>query len=421
MRTRLTLILAGLGMFGPLSIDTIFPAFRTIAEDYGVGTTALQQTISVYLITYAAVSLFHGPLSDAYGRRRIVLAGLALYVLASVGCALAPDLPSLLVFRALQGTCAGIGLVVGRAVIRDYLDGHEAQRMMSQVWMIFSIAPAIAPIIGGWIIGWASWQAIFWFLASLGVVLWLASLLLLPETLPVDARVRMNASTLWHSSRAMLSNRGFVRIALVVSCNFGALFLYIASAPAFVLELMGLNEQQFAWFFLPNIVGMACAAFVSARMAGRIRGTRQANIGFAVCIAAGAINIAFNLLAPDLRPLHFEIGGVEILLPLAVLPIAALAFGIALTSPILTLVLLDMYPRRRGGASSMQAFFSLVSNAVIAGVLSPLLSGRGAYLALAATTFTLGAWCLWRGYARQCREMSGTAHVDAVGSPVELV
>lgn len=145
----LALLLAGLAMFGPFSIDTIFPAFPQIAAQLGADKVAMQQTISVYLIAYAAMSIVHGPLSDAIGRRRVILGGLAVFTLASVGCALATDLSTLLAFRALQGLSAGVGLIVGRAVVRDVLHGDDAQRLMSQVSMIFGIAPAIAPVIGG--------------------------------------------------------------------------------------------------------------------------------------------------------------------------------------------------------------------------------------------------------------------------------
>src|SRR5690606_13480828 len=122
--------------------------------DLGADKLAMQQTISVYLAAYALMSVVHGPLSDAVGRRGVILGGLAVFTLASVGCALARDLPTLLLFRALQGLSAGVGLIVGRAVIRDLLQGDDAQRLMSQVSMIFGLAPAIAPVIGGWILGW---------------------------------------------------------------------------------------------------------------------------------------------------------------------------------------------------------------------------------------------------------------------------
>jgi len=188
---RMALLLAGLAMFGPFSIDTIFPAFPQLAQRLAVDEVAVQQTISVYLLFYGLMSLAHGPLSDAWGRKRVILGGLVVFVGASIGCALSTDLSTLLAFRALQGLSAGVGMIVGRAVIRDLYHGHDAQRLMSQVSMIFGIAPAIAPVIGGWILGWSHWSAIFWFLVAFGLVLFCAVWRWLPETHAPDARLAL--------------------------------------------------------------------------------------------------------------------------------------------------------------------------------------------------------------------------------------
>ncbi|GAA3929616.1 multidrug effflux MFS transporter [Luteimonas lutimaris] len=381
---RLAFLLGGLAMFGPFSIDTIFPAFERIGAELGADKVAMQQTISVYLVAYALMSVVHGPLSDAIGRRKVIIGGLAVFVLASVGCALARDLPTLLAFRALQGLSAGVGLIVGRAVIRDVLHGDDAQRLMSQVSMIFGVAPAIAPIIGGWILGWSHWSAIFWFLVGFALLLLLAVSTSLPETHPPQMRLSLAPGRLLRDYWAIFANPRFQRLAASGTFNFSALFLYIASAPAFVMDLMGLGERQFGWFFIPMIGGMMLGAFTSGRTAGRISGARLANIGFACCGVAAVANVAYNLLVPVPS------------IPWAVLPMALGSFGIALVFPILTLAVLDMYPRQRGSASSLQAFTGLVMNAVVAGLLSPLLSHRGIHLALGSAVFALLGWVFWR-------------------------
>ncbi len=388
---RLSLILGGLAMIGPFSIDTMFPAFRQMGEQFGADTLAMQQTVSVYLVAYAVMSLVHGPLSDAIGRRRVILTGLAVFALASVGCALATDLEILLAFRALQGMSAGVGLIVGRTVIRDVFDGDPAQRMMSQVSMIFSIAPAVAPIIGGWILGWERWPAIFWFLVLFAVVLWIATWLGLPETHPPEARFRPSPRVLLRSHAYIVLNPRFQRFAAAGGFNFAALFLYIASAPAFVMGHLRLGQDQFGWFFVPTITGMMLGSFVSGRAAGRLSGTRSAGIGFAICGIAAAINIAYNLLAPQAT------------LPWAVLPMAISALGIAMVFPILTLAILDMYPRQRGAASSLQSFTSLMLQSVVAGVISPLISHDRHWLAFAAAGFTLIGFLLWYWEIWRCR------------------
>ena len=387
---RLALLLGGLAMFGPFSIDTIFPAFPAIGAQLGADKVAMQQTISVYLIAYALMSIVHGPLSDAIGRRRVILTGLSVFALASVGCALATDLATLLAFRAVQGLSAGVGLIVGRAVIRDVLHGDDAQRLMSQVSMIFGIAPAIAPIIGGWILGWSAWPTIFWFLVLFSVVLLGAVWFGLPETHPPADRIALHPKSMLRDYVRILVNPRFQRLAAAGAFNFAALFLYIASAPAFVLDLLRgfdgqrLGETDFGWFFVPTIGGMMLGAFVSGRAAGRISGARLANLGFLVCGAAATLNIAYNLVV-DVPTL-----------PWAVAPMALNAFGIALVFPILTLAILDMYPRQRGSASSLQAFTGLVLHSLVAGVVSPLLSGNAMWLALGAAFATALGWAFWR-------------------------
>lgn len=385
-RARLAFILGGLAMFGPFSIDTVFPAFPVMAGDLDVGKVAMQQTISVYLIGYAAMSLFHGPISDAVGRKKVLLAGIVVFTLASVGAALASDMTTMLVYRALQGLSAGVGLIVGRAVVRDCLQGDDAQRLMSQISMIFGIAPAIAPVIGGWILGFSDWHGIFWFLAGFGVLLGVLTAWGLPESHPPEQRVPLHPVTLARDYGGMLSNRSFRLLTLAGTANFGALFLYIASAPAFVMDLLGLGEQDFVWFFAPTIGGMMLGAFASGRAAGRMSGRRLVEWGFLCCGVAAAYNIGYNTLTDSPS------------LPWAVLPTALGAFGIALVFPIVTLSILDMYPRQRGSASSMQAFVGLLSNAAIAGLLSPLVSHSGLALAVTAAIFTTIAYALWRWY-----------------------
>jgi DHA1 family bicyclomycin/chloramphenicol resistance-like MFS transporter len=386
---RLALLLGGLAMFGPFSIDTIFPAFPSIGAQLGADPVAMQQTISVYLIAYALMSVVHGPLSDAIGRRRVILGGLLVFAVASVGCALAKDLPTLLAFRALQGLSSGVGLIVGRAVIRDVLQGHDAQRLMSQVSMIFGIAPAIAPIIGGWLLGWSRWPMIFWFLVAFALVLLAATWLVLPETHPRDARLPFVARSLLRDYAAIFVNPRFQRLAAAASFNFSALFLYIASAPVFVLDMLRLHgrhlgQTQFGWFFVPTIGGMVLGAFVSGRAAGRMSGDRLVRLGFAASGVAMLYNVLYNLIVPVPA------------VPWAVLPMSLHAFGIALVFPVLTLAILDMYPRQRGSASSLQAFTSLVMNAVIAGVVSPLISHDTRGLAFVAAAMTLAGYGFWR-------------------------
>jgi DHA1 family bicyclomycin/chloramphenicol resistance-like MFS transporter len=362
---------------------------------------AVQQTVSVYLLFYGLMSLAHGPLSDAFGRRRVIIGGLVLFIAASIGCALSRDLTTLLVFRALQGVTAGVGVIVGRAVIRDLYHGADAQRLMSQVSMIFGIAPAIAPIIGGWILlGGGDWPLIFWFLVVFALVLLVATGKWLPETHPEEARTPLSAGALLRSYVQMGTNPRLLRLAAAGAFNFSGIFLYIASAPVFVMQHLRLGEGGFAWLFIPTIGGMTVGSFLSGRMAGRITAQRQVGIGFALCAASALVNLAYVL----------AVG--QIALPWAVLPIFIGGVGMALIFPILALAVLDMYPHQRGLASSMQMFIQLMINTVVAGVVSPLLSAQPLHLALGyAGFFAIGAsFWFWEQRCERRREaLAGAA------------
>lgn len=397
---RLALLLAGLAMFGPFSIDTIFPAFPQLAQRLRVDEVAVQQTVSIYLLFYGLMSLAHGPLSDAWGRKRVILGGLVVFVGASVGCALSTELGTLLLFRALQGVSAGVGMIVGRAVIRDLYHGHDAQRLMSQVSMIFGIAPAIAPIIGGWIlISGAGWPLIFWFLVVFSLLLLVATARFLPETHPQDARTPLSPQRLVRDYLAIASNPRFMRLALAGSISFGGIFLYIASAPMFVMQHLRLGEGGFAWLFIPTIGGMTTGSFLSGRMAGRTTPTRQVSIGFICCAVSALLNLAYVTSAPQLE------------LPWAVLPIFLGGVGTALIFPILALAVLDMYPHQRGLASSLQAFLQLMASTLVAGLFSPLLSHSPVQLALGqAAFFALGfAFWFWEHRRSRAQEALRTA------------
>jgi DHA1 family bicyclomycin/chloramphenicol resistance-like MFS transporter len=389
----LTLLLAGLSMFGPFSIDAVFPAFPQMGAQFGADKLAMQQVVSVYLVAYALMSILHGPLSDALGRRKVILGGLAVFAVACVGAALAPNLAVLLVFRALQGLSAGVGLIVGRAVIRDVLQGDDAQRLMSQVSMIFGIAPAIAPVVGGWLLGAGRWPLIFWFLAGFGLLLLASVGRWLPETHPPQARLPLAPVQLLRDYRAIATNRRFQRLAGASALIFAAMFVYIASAPALIIDLLGMGEQDFAWLFLPTIGGMTLGAFLSGRLAGRWPPLRQVETGFACCALAAVGNVLYCGLAT------------RIAVPWAVMPMALLAFGLALIFPVVTLSILDLYPRQRGSASSLQAFFQLSLNSLVAGVLSPMLSHHPFHLAMGMLVFTLAAWLVWSRESRNLRRL----------------
>ncbi|GAB3652497.1 multidrug effflux MFS transporter [Ramlibacter alkalitolerans] len=383
-RWALALLLALLGMLGPFSIDTYIPAFSGIARALQATPVQMQQTLSAYLFGFAFMNLFHGALADSFGRRPVVLWGIAVFTLASVGCALSESIGSLVFFRAVQGLCSGAGWVVSRAVIRDMFPPEQAQKVMSQVTIYFGVAPAVAPVVGGWLFVHAGWHSIFWFLTGVGVFLWVANYRLLPETLHVTQRQAFNVRNLMRGYWQLGASPRFLLLALASGIPFNGMFLYVLSAPAFLGEHLKLQPTQFFWFFLLTISGIMAGSFASGRLAGRIQPMTQIRWGFVVMFFVSIANVAANFLfTPHVR--------------WALIPIALFSFGWALMVPVVTLLVLDLYPARRGMASSLQAFIGSAANGFVAGAIAPLVmdSTRALSVAsLAMMSIGLVAWVL---------------------------
>jgi len=355
-----TLILAGLAMLGPFSINTYLPSFGEMAHVFAVDVAAIQQTVAIYFAAFAFMSLWHGALSDALGRRRVVLVGLAVYALASLACVFATRVEELWVLRAFQGFSAGAGIVIGRAVVRDLHDGPLAQRMMSHVVMMFGLAPAISPLIGGWLQAAFGWRSVFLFLCLLASGLLVAVLLRLPETLPISRRQPLRVKSLACGYLAVFGNLRFMTWSLSYASMFGASFIYVLSAPVFLMSHLGLGETDFLWLFGPATAGMVLGSALSGKMTQRWSRGATIRRAFMIMSAAVVLNIAVCLVEPVGAGWY-------------VAYILMFNLGMSLAIPTVTLRGLDCVPDRRGMASSVQLFVQTGFNAIIASVLAPAL------------------------------------------------
>jgi len=384
-RRLLPLLIAGLATIGPFTIDTYLPSFPAIAAEMGTTEVIVQQTLTAYLVPFAFMMLFHGALSDAFGRRPVILIGIGGYVLASIGCALAPNMHVLLICRAMQGLVAGAGTAISRALVRDAYQGVEAQRLMSRVMLMFAIAPAIAPVIGGALQTWLGWRANFWFLTGFGAILFITCLQYLPETHPVHARQRFAPAPLIAAYRHVGFSSRFLLLACVSGLNFAGFFIYVLSAPAFIYRHLGLNEHGFAWLFVAGVIGMMLGAFLSGRLAGKLSPRRTIWVGFALMFSGAIYNNLFYLwFSPQL--------------PWSVLHQIVYALGMSLAMPSVTLMVLDLFPYNRGMAASLQSCLQSLIIAFVAAIAVPLFSGSAALLALGAILFALSGLGLWLAY-----------------------
>ncbi|MEJ2291191.1 MAG: MFS transporter [Deinococcales bacterium] len=227
MRTvRFAILLGGLGALVPFSIDTYFPSFSTMARHFDVAPADVQLTLSLYLMTMAVMTLVHGPLSDAFGRKTVLVTALGLYTVTSLVCTVAASFAWLLAARAAQGLVGGAGMIVGRAIVRDLFKGPQAQRLMAQMTMVVALAPAAAPVIGGYLHAALGWRAPFAFLAVLGATLAIATSALLPETLSRGDRQPLRPASLGRAYVRVALDPAFLALASALALGFGGFLVY---------------------------------------------------------------------------------------------------------------------------------------------------------------------------------------------------
>jgi drug resistance transporter, Bcr/CflA subfamily len=392
-RKGLPFLLAALGAIGPFSIDAYLPSFREIGEHFGAEPMVVQQTLSAYFITFAVMTLWHGVLADSFGRRRITLIAIAAYGLASLGCLFSWSIEALIFFRALQGVSAGAGVVIGRAIVRDLFDGVEARRLMSRIAAVFAIAPALAPVVGGWLHAWFGWRSVFVLLVLMAIALWMACYRHLPETLARKDRQPLRVGPVVRGYGKALGSGRFLTLVVALSLGFSAVFIYIASAPSFLMDVLHREETGFLWLFGPITIGLLIGSRWASVVAGRWGNLRTVGVAYGVMAVAVLFNLGF----------HFWH---EAALPWSVAPVAIYVVGNALASPSLTVMALDLMPHNRGLAASCQSFLQTGGNALIAAVVAPLFWGSALKLSIGmALIFALCASSFF-GYALWQRRVS---------------
>ncbi|HQS38168.1 MAG TPA: multidrug effflux MFS transporter, partial [Methylotenera sp.] len=260
----LSVVLASLAALAPFAIDTYLPAFPALESDFQATSLQLQQSLTFYLLPYALMTLWHGAISDSIGRIAAIKWGLGVFVIASIGCAFASNVETLWFFRVLQGLSGGAGNVVARAMVRDLFSGPQAQRVMATVQMLFGIAPAVAPIIGGLLLG-IHWQAIFIFLALYAGVSLLAAMKYLPETMPIEKRVPLSAKQVFKDYKLIFGDKEFNFVVFALGANFAGFFVYVLASPVFLVKHLGLTEHEFGWMFIPTVCGMVLGSYLAKR------------------------------------------------------------------------------------------------------------------------------------------------------------
>ena len=384
-RIAFAALLGSLATLGPFAIDTYLPAFGGMQAALAATPLEMQQTLSAYLLSFGVMFLFHGALSDSFGRKPVIVVSLVVFTVASVGAALAGNVQTLILWRVIQGMSTGAGIVVGRAMIRDLYNEEDAQRLMSMVTLFFGLAPVVAPIVGGALFELFGWQSIFWFLAAVGAILVAAGVRLLRETLPEGERHPFRPAPLMQGYREVGASRPFLLLSLAMGCNFNAFFLYILSAPMFLSKHLGLAPMEYSWLFIPSIAGILVGSQLSGRAAGRLSRAQTLRRAYTFMGASAAANVAYSF-------------AFEPSVPWAVMPIFFYAIGTAMAMPTISLTTLDLFPKRRGMAASLQGFVSGMINTVTAGMIAPAVFHDTRWMALAMAAMMLTGFTCWRLY-----------------------
>jgi DHA1 family bicyclomycin/chloramphenicol resistance-like MFS transporter len=352
-------VLAALAALAPFAIDTYLPAFHVMGTELGASDLHIQQSLTFYLLPYAAMTLWHGAISDAIGRITTIKWGLGVFVLASIGCAFAPNVETLWFFRALQGASGGAGNTVARAMVRDLFEGAQAQRVMATVQMLFGIAPAVAPIIGGFLLG-IHWQAIFIFLALYAAVSLWAAVKFLPETMPVEKRIQLSTRSVLNSYKTIYQDIEFAKLVTAIGANFSGFFIYVLASPVFLGKHLGLNPQQYGYLFIPTVTGMVIGSYLAKRAAGQYSAHFVLKLAYSWMVVIALANLVICYTQP-----------VSVLAN--IVPIALFNVGMAMCMPILSIAALDRHPKIRGTAASGQAFMQMLLSTVSAGIIVPFM------------------------------------------------
>jgi len=297
---RLTLLLGALTAFAPLSIDMYLPAFPALAAHFRAEPTGIQLTLSAFFIGLAAGQILYGPASDRFGRKLPLYFGLALFIVASIGCALATSLDALIAWRFVQAIGGCAGMVIARAVVRDCFDAQSSAKVYSQLMLVMGVAPIIAPAMGAQLLVWLGWPWLFWSLAAFGALCAVASIVALPETLkPADR----HAGGVGHALQAfagLIRDRQFIGLALVSGLASALLFAYIAGSPFVFISQLGLTPDHFGWLFGGNAVGLIGASQVNHKLLGRLPLRQVLRWAVTAEVAAALALLAAAVFAPGL-------------------------------------------------------------------------------------------------------------------------
>jgi DHA1 family bicyclomycin/chloramphenicol resistance-like MFS transporter len=353
-RAASLVILGALTTFGPMAIDLYLPAFPDVAEDLGVSVVTVPLTLTAAMLGLGLGQVFYGPLSDRFGRKKPLLAGLLLFTVASLACAWAPSFEVLLGMRFLQSLGGSAGVVIGRAIVRDLYRGRELARALSIVVMVFALAPVMAPTLGALLLQLGSWRWLFVFLAAFGLAC-IAASFLLPETLEVDRRTDHGVAKAARVYGSLIRDPRYLAPAVLAGSTYVVLFAYISTSPAVMLDFFGMSELGFAVLFGFLSLCYALGAQLNSRLLKSFDVIPLIVVFVAIQAIAAVVLLIDAIAAPTLLVVSISIG---------------VAMGtIGVTSANSTALCLDPFPRAAGSAAALLGLIGMTVGAIVSSSL----------------------------------------------------
>ncbi|MBD9664516.1 DHA1 family bicyclomycin/chloramphenicol resistance-like MFS transporter [Variovorax paradoxus] len=360
--SRYAVVLGLLTAIGPSAIDMYLPALPAIGHALGADPHAVQASLMAFFIASGAGQLVAGPLSDMFGRKRPMYAGLAVFVAASIGCALAPSIGVLIAFRFLQGLGACASMVTPRAVVRDLHAGTEAARLMSLLILVYSVSPILAPLVGSFVAEMASWRAVFWVIGVLAVLAAAMVAVLLPETRPPAARAQSSLRAAMAAYGALLRDRHFLAVASMASITLSGFFVYVANSSFVMGTHYGISPRTYAVLFSLNAVSMIAVSQANGRLAARFGIRRVLRTAVVAHAAVAGLLLALTLSGVD------RLG--------ALVGLLMVVYGLnGVIVPSAFVVAMEGHAARAGTASALLGTLNFAGGAVVVALVSPFANG----------------------------------------------
>jgi len=354
----LVVILGLLAMLMPLSIDMYLPALPQIAREFGVSAGSVQMTLNIYILGFALGQLVYGPLADSFGRKPVIALGTLIFAVAAAACAMAQTIDQLIFMRLLHGLSAAAGSVVISALMRDSYSQEEFSRMMSFVMLVTTIAPLMAPIVGGWLLLLWNWHAIFWTISSAAVVTTVLVVTQIRETLPVDKRQKFHLRTTLGNFLSLFRHKRVFSYMLASGFSFAGLFSFLNAGPFVYIELNHISPQDFGYYFALNVVFLFLMTLINSRSVRRFGPLTMFRFGLLVQFTMAVWMVVVSLFNLGFLPLVFGV---------------AMFIGcVSMVSSNAMAVILEEFPHMAGTASSLAGTLRFGVGALVGALLSTL-------------------------------------------------